>query len=321
MRSRRGIYAAGNQGSPSNVRYFMEFREHKAAKIARTLRIADVVVHTLDSSPHLVDQFRSVAAPGLPQKPHAEVLQSARWAPYSKKKTKHLNPGAFDFAFCTTLRSGLTLCTAKDKNRTATYTIIEPAIAMSRTSYAMAPEPFIPALADSFDKENLLLMGPALHYRDHAVEPHLNTGGPGFPPAYMHTDDPSISSSLSVFTESTCSSSDSTLFINHGLPPASAPGPALELDPSLSMTHGWDCAHINLDTLGQSPEQAIGILKMIASNPLECAQWIIVGAHFRSQGNAVAAIAVVTTMIEGKPLPRHAVSRCLAHNFSSRLVM
>ncbi len=93
MRSSRGIYAGGTTENSTSFRYFVEYREPWGAKHAHALQLEDTIVHALESSPHLIEHFHAVSTPGLPPKPQAEVLQTARWTPYRKKKSRHAQQG------------------------------------------------------------------------------------------------------------------------------------------------------------------------------------------------------------------------------------
>lgn len=190
----------------------------------------------------------------------------------------------------------LSLLAAKEKNRPSTYTIIEPAIAMSKISYS-TPGALTRARADSFDKENHLRRSTAIEYREHEHAPG----------SYHAVDDPavyvtaynghSVSSSMSGFTEP--SSSTSTLSDPNGhcaMPVWSALQMGPESDSSWSMMSRGDSAQMIMDN---SLEAVIETLKVTANHPLECAKWVVVAAHYRSQGNTPAAIAVMSGMIEG----------------------
>ncbi|KAI0829598.1 hypothetical protein BC628DRAFT_1050519 [Trametes gibbosa] len=58
-------------------------------------------------------------------------------------------------------------------------------------------------------------------------------------------------------------------------------------------------APVYLDTLGDTPDEILALLKGSSDHPSECGQWMVVAAHYRSRGNVVAALAVVTVMVEG----------------------
>jgi hypothetical protein len=59
---------------------------------------------------------------------------------------------------------------------------------------------------------------------------------------------------------------------------------------------------ITVDLEG-SEDDPLGIISLLELSTCERDKWIIVAAHYRRSGNAVAAIKVLTSMMKGDPLP------------------
>ena len=88
MRDSRGVYAAGVTEDSLPTRYFVEYRDTRAAKHACDLQLDGTTMHALEPCTELAGYFQAVVSPDLPQKPHSEVIQTARWSPYSRNASK-----------------------------------------------------------------------------------------------------------------------------------------------------------------------------------------------------------------------------------------
>ncbi|RPD78304.1 hypothetical protein L226DRAFT_567963 [Lentinus tigrinus ALCF2SS1-7] len=276
----RGVYAAGIDEDSLRSRYFVEYRDTRAVEHACALQLSGTTVHPLEPCTELAGYFQAVVSPDLPQKPHAEVIQTARWSPYGRNTSKNHK------------KTRQAHQASKDKTRPpSTYTVLgaEPTTKLPCSTY---PPPASPALGqrDGFNKENQSYLGPPIGWHD----PLSNTtvaieDSAGFVPTYIH-DGSSFPSSLSSFTEPSSSSSG----LGTGIFP-----PRMLLDCNLSPFPVYgDPIEVCLDSLGDSPEEIISILKTAASDPAECGKWVVVGAHYRSRGNVEAATAVISAMIE-----------------------
>ncbi|KAI0743861.1 hypothetical protein C8Q80DRAFT_1272492 [Daedaleopsis nitida] len=268
----RGLYLAGTCENSVGFKYYIEYRDQRAAKHACILQIPDTTVYEFESSPQLVDLFRSVTFTGLPPKPQEDVLQTARWAPYWKKKSRR----------------------SQHNSSPATYTILEPATSMTHSSSCTASEVSPRPRADSFDKENYLHCSPSPAWTDHSPDSVASTNACNpLPTAYMHPNNQAFSDSMSGMSTSTEPSSHL---------------PALgSIDTMFShMVHDSELIFYNrpcrdqvdVDNLDDSPDTVIEVLKLAAGHSLECAKWVIVAAQYRRRGNVPAAIAVITSMIE-----------------------
>jgi hypothetical protein len=58
----------------------------------------------------------------------------------------------------------------------------------------------------------------------------------------------------------------------------------------------------DLEALTKDPGNVIFMLQQTASSAIERDKWMIVAAHYRKQHNVSAAIAVVSSMVEGRLL-------------------
>ncbi|RPD63843.1 hypothetical protein L227DRAFT_572279 [Lentinus tigrinus ALCF2SS1-6] len=276
----RGVYAAGVAEDSLRARYFVEYRDTRAVENACALQLSGTTVHPLEPCTELAGYFQAVVSPDLPQKPHAEVIQTARWSPYGRNTSKNQK------------KTRQAHQASKDKIRPpSTYTVLgaEP---ITKLSYLKYPPPASPVRGqrDRFNKENQSYLGPPIGWHDRLLDTTAAVeGSAGFVPAYIH-DSSSFPSSLSAFTEPSSSSSGlgTGMFSSRML---------LDCDPSPFPLYG-DPIEVCLDSLGDSPEEIISILKTAASDPAECGKWVVVGAHYRSRGNVEAAIAVISTMIE-----------------------
>ncbi len=306
MRGRRGVYTAGPADDSLRTRYFVEYRDTRGVKHACALQLAGTSVHPLEPCTEPAGCFQTIVSPDLPQKPHAEVIQTARWSPYGRnppknnKKMRHAHQAGeycSDLLYAHTLhRSGSHpfISTGKDKARPpSTYTVLgaEPATKQPRPTNPPLGSP-ARGQRESFNKENHSYLGPPIGWHDSMLDHSVAMeGSVGFMPAYIHGG-PSFPSSLSGFTEPSSSSS--------GLGPGLFPHRiSFDCDPPSFPMYG-DPIEVRLDSLGESPEEIISILKTAASDPAECGKWAVVGAHYRSRGNVHAATAVISTMIEGE---------------------
>ena len=186
------------------------------------------------------------------------------------------------------------LLAAKEKIRPpSTYTVLaaDPATKPSRSRYPPPTSP-VRAQRDLFNKENKYYHDQPIGWHDSTMDTAVAIEGPvGFTPTYIHGCPP-LPSSMSGFTEPSSSSS--------GLGPVFSP-PRISLDrgpPSWPLF--GDPIEVCLDSLNESPEEIIAVLKTAASDPAECGKWVVVGAHYRSRGNLKAAMAVISAMIEGE---------------------
>ncbi|RDX50102.1 hypothetical protein OH76DRAFT_483032 [Lentinus brumalis] len=274
----RGVYTAGPADDSLRTRYFVEYRDTRGVKHACALQLAGTSVHPLEPCTEPAGCFQTIVSPDLPQKPHAEVIQTARWSPYGRnppknnKKMRHAHQAG-----------------KRTENRPpSTYTVLgaEPATKQPRPTNPPLESP-ARGQRESFNKENHSYLGPPIGWHDSMLD-HTE-GSVGFTPAYIHGD-PSFHSSLSGFTEPSSSSSG----LGTGLFPHRI---SFDCDPPSFPMYG-DPIEVRLDSLGESPEEIISILKTAASDPAECGKWAVVGAHYRSRGNVHAAAAVISTMIE-----------------------
>ncbi|CAL1707897.1 unnamed protein product [Somion occarium] len=81
--------------------------------------------------------------------------------------------------------------------------------------------------------------------------------------------------------------------------PTPAPStPAPTLSPSIILSYEGGSFTCDLDALSEDPEGVIGVLRQTAANALERDKWMIVAGHYRGKGNILAALAVITVMIE-----------------------
>lgn len=80
-------------------------------------------------------------------------------------------------------------------------------------------------------------------------------------------------------------------------PAPSTPPPTLS--PSIILSYEGGSFTCDLDALSEDPEGVIGVLRQTAANALERDKWMIVAGHYRGKGNVLAALTVITVMIEG----------------------
>lgn len=163
---------------------------------------------------------------------------------------------------------------------------------MAHSSYCATSEIFPPSRprADSFDKENYLHRSPSLAWTDHSPDSVASMHGCPLPTAYMHPNNQTFSDST-TFAES--SSHLPSLGIDTTFP-------HMVHDSELMLYSGPYQDQVDVDNLDDSPDTVIEVLKLAASHSLECAKWVIVAAKYRRRGNVTAAIAVITSMIEGE---------------------
>ncbi|KAI9068069.1 hypothetical protein FKP32DRAFT_1672547 [Trametes sanguinea] len=69
-------------------------------------------------------------------------------------------------------------------------------------------------------------------------------------------------------------------------------------DGNVHLSFHGETVPVALDNLDDSPEDIITVLRATANQPHERGKWMLVGAHYRTQGNIVAALAVMDAMIE-----------------------
>ena len=117
------------------------------------------------------------------------------------------------------------------------------------------------------------------------------------PETHMHADMYSDFSSRSSFAESVPSSSKTVSYAHH---------PTTDDDSALYLTNTrGEIVPINLRQLEATPDHIISTLTHCARHPVDCGKWMMIGATYRGRGNVQAAIAVITSMIEGwRPLAR-----------------
>lgn len=77
-------------------------------------------------------------------------------------------------------------------------------------------------------------------------------------------------------------------------------GPGYSMATHIALTLHGETFSYNLQLLDSDPEVIIELLKTTAS---ERGVWMMVGAYYRRLGNPTSAIKVMTTMLEGKPVP------------------
>lgn len=85
-------------------------------------------------------------------------------------------------------------------------------------------------------------------------------------------------------------------------PMTSVTSPGSSPSPSIILVFGGQQIVCELDRMNDDPGEIITVLKATASQMQERDKWMIVGGHYRSRGNVRAAIAVISTMIEGRPI-------------------
>ncbi|KAH9940482.1 uncharacterized protein BXZ73DRAFT_98910 [Epithele typhae] len=270
----RRIYPARLPGEPGTPGYYVEYRDQPAANAASSLSMpTSMAVHALDRYPKLADRFFAIAtsapppAANLPQKPPPEVLESAVDA---------------DARYPTYLRQISKQATLCDR----TFTILEPA-PMNGSSFGSYN--YYPDIAANGYDENGYNQVPPYGWSDASITRDNNS----ISDAYMHTNRYPTVSPMSPFTESAPSTSS---MASNGTQTQHAS--TSEPNNTLFLTGGAEIQPINLETLDDSPDRIVASLRTSARHPVDCGKWIMVGASYRGRGNLLAAIAVITAMIE-----------------------
>ncbi|KAH9894996.1 hypothetical protein C8Q73DRAFT_482676 [Cubamyces lactineus] len=267
----RGIHAARGVEESAKSPWFIEFSNASGANKALSAAPQGTVVRGLADQPRLADCFRAVAGPDLPPKPQNHDFKSARYSPYPNNKDKRSS------------------ARRKDERRSKavpTFAVLGPASPMSssRTGARPTTSHERPSWKGHRNKEN----HPHLHLHEESA---------------LFIQSPPHNQAVETSTAGTSSCSSATAAPNTG--PLSLvsndschTGCQLERSDVISLSHHGEPVTIHLSDLGDSPEDVIGLLRMTACHALECAKWMMVGAHYRGKGNARAALTVVNAMIE-----------------------
>ncbi|KAL1942503.1 hypothetical protein VTO73DRAFT_6105 [Trametes versicolor] len=225
--------------------------------------------------PSVSASHSATGSANLPCKPQAG-LRDARVYPRQNHKKSHSTKEK---------RGGL---------RPATYAVLEPVSPMSSTPYGGARHA----------THSVARRGQSLNERGSDKEnrffspqsPRTGGGAIGMLPKDHHAEVESwhqppppvvASSSFSpgAFSGSIDASPTSTHF-------PQLPGVSIYL-----AQHG-QVVPVHLHDLETSPDEIIALLGTKSCHPLECAKWMMVATHYRVKGNTLAALAVVTSMIE-----------------------
>ncbi|KAM5531867.1 hypothetical protein V8D89_014497 [Ganoderma adspersum] len=262
----RGIYAAGCAGDIALFRYYVEYRDLEAVGYACALQLRGTVVYTLDY-PGLVNDFLAVAQPDMLRKPPTDVLNSAGW------------PG------CSTPHKPRNTHSGKAKSRPSTYTIIDPATPINQTQCS-TPDLRLPARPDPPAPGNDVYCVPASSCPPGVANPIVPINDfSSLPDAYMQPRGAILPPRPPSFSSTNSSESSA--------PPT---GPSeVQASNSFPLTHGQPHG-LQLDRLGL--DEVIATLKVTANGIDGRAKWFTAGSDYYRSKDFLAAIAVLTAMIE-----------------------
>ncbi|KAI0675059.1 hypothetical protein C8Q78DRAFT_1010282 [Trametes maxima] len=258
----RGLYTVEDTSDAPQLRYFVEFSDARA--VHRTLASAPtgMVVCALGSSASLVDQFHSVACTDISDQHGASCSPSQSGRPARVNARTQYRPKS---AYTTLGEASPTTPMSHSRRhynyrlRTTGYTQTSPEREYNKEIHN---NPLQPSPQDVMEHSNM----------DTAARPDHR-----YPPLYTPALWPELPTQ------------------RLGVPPAEF---SLGLDTCIYLSYGGHTFPVSLDGLDESPEEAISLLTTAAASPLECAKWMIVGAHYRARGNPPAAVAVITVMVE-----------------------
>ena len=285
---RRGIYAAGCVGDIAIFRYYVEYRDPEAVGYACALQLGGTVVYTLDY-PSLVNDFLAVAQPDVFQQPPPDVLNPAGWSGCSTPhKPRNAHPGNDTILSFKRAHSDMynNIVSGKPKSRPSTYTIIDPATPINQTQ-CPTPDLRLPARPDPPVPENDVYCVPASSHPSGVANPivPMNDFSP-LPDAYMQPRGAVLPPRPPSFSSTNSSESSA--------PPT---GPSeVQVSNSFPLTHGQPHG-LQLDRLGL--DEVIATLKATANGIDGRAKWFTAGSDYYRSKDFLAAIAVLTAMIEG----------------------
>ncbi|CDO75645.1 hypothetical protein BN946_scf184743.g5 [Trametes cinnabarina] len=264
----RGLHISPVSDKSSHSQYFVEFYESGIMQSALSATCEGITLHALSAVPHLVDNFRAAAAPDLPRKPSRDVLHSVRYSPYKADSSVRSKRSTRD-----------------RRSLEPPHTLLKPIHPATSTSSERPSVPRSvstlhnqPSILQDDDKENAASLQRPGKTSVVPLTMGYSEQGPTYP--QPTPGDGAPSGELTI------------------LPSAFTPFHPLVQNGCVHLSFHGGSLPIVLDNLDDSPEDIITVLRAAACNPLERAKWMIVGAHYRSKGNVVAALAVMSAMVE-----------------------